>query len=484
MAQLPLSNVIVISVSQGSPGVGQFNTSNLGLFTDDAPNLATFGTLGYAQYLTPTQVGIDFGTASKTYAMASAVFAQQPNILTGGGQLVIILLQTAIQTLAFSAAPASGAFVINYNGNPSASIAYNDTATVIQGKLQAVTGMSQVVVGGSIASQSLTIQFYGVYGAAVLVTITSNTLNGSITITPSTTTIGETLAASITRTSSLVQYFGIIVNESCGTGQVISAANVSAAAAVVQALTKMLIIVTNSSTDLTATTGMVAVNTAATNTQTRILYYGDTTALGVGVANALNMSAAYAGLGLSVNFNGSNTTSNLHLKPLSTISPDPSMTQTILNLAVAAGADTYISLQGVSAIFCSGANSFWDQVYNQLWFSSALQVAGFNYLAQSNTKIPQTEAGMDGLKGAYRAVCQQAVTNQYLAPGSWNSSTVFGNPANLIANIAQVGYYIYSSPIATQLQTARAARQAPLIQIAAKQAGAIDSSTCVIVINQ
>ena len=44
------------------------------------------------------------------------------------------------------------------------------------------------------------------------------------------------------------------------------------------------------------------------------------------------------------------------------------------------------------------------------------KLAGFNYLAQSSTKIPQTEAGMDGLKGAYRAVCQQAVANQNPAP--------------------------------------------------------------------
>jgi len=580
MSQLPLSNIVTISVSQASPGVGSYNTSNLALFTDDAPLAAsatitfsatavtggivinfgglgtssiaynatvqtiqnainavsgcskivvsgtitgaggltltqpgiygaipaiTFGTnslgvtptatvvstgwsggtLGYAQYLTPTTVGTDFGSSSKTYAMANAVFSQQPNILTGGGQLVIVLLQVSQQTLTFSDIAASGAVEITYNANTSASINWNDSTPSIQTKLQAMTGLAQVQVVGTIIGEALTIICYGVYGAGHTFGVTANTLenasSASITVTPSTPVAGETLGPAITRTAGLVQYFGILVNESCGTGQIIPSADVTAAAAVVQALIKILFLVTNSSTDLTATTGMIAVLTAASYTQTRMLYYGDTSSSGV--LNALVMSASYAGLGLSVNFNGSNTTTTMHLKVLTGVSPDPNMTQTILNEATVCGADCYVSLQGVSAVFTSGANNFFDQVYNVLWFQGALQVAGFNYLAQTGTKIPQTEQGMDGLKGAYRAVCEQAVTNAYCAPGSWNSSTTFGNQSQLVANVAQRGYYIYSVPVASQSQASRAARQAPLVQIALKQAGAVQSSTVIVNIN-
>lgn len=108
--QLPITNVINISVSQVSPGVGNYNTSNIGLFTDEAPNLSTFGSLGYSAYLDPTQVGIDFGTSSKTYAMAVAIFSQQPNLLNGGGQLIVLLMTNQISHAAFSGTPASGAF--------------------------------------------------------------------------------------------------------------------------------------------------------------------------------------------------------------------------------------------------------------------------------------------------------------------------------------------------------------------------------------
>jgi hypothetical protein len=199
--------------------------------------------------------------------------------------------------------------------------------------------------------------------------------------------------------------------------------------------------------------------------------------------NDLIFMASYAGRALSTNFTGSNTTQTMHLKALAGVQPDPTITQTILNTAIAAGADTYISLQGVPSVFCSGANTFFDRVYNLQWFVGALQVAGFNYLATTSTKVPQTEAGMDGLKGAYRSVCEQGVTNQYGAPGSWNSPTVFGNPSDLILNVAQRGYYIYSTPIAQQSQTNRVARQAPLVQIAFKEAGAIQSSTVIVNVN-
>ena len=477
MAQLPITNVINISVSQAQTGVGNYNTSNLAVFTDEVPAMS-FGAAGFAAYLSPTQVGIDFGTTSKTYAMANAVFSQQPNILTGGGQLIVILLNAAIQTLTFSGIAASGTFVLNYGGHASAAINWNDTAAQIQAKLQAVAGLAQVTVTGSIASESLVVTMSGVYGAAALMSVSSDTLQtaGSvaITVTPTTSTAGETIGAAITRTSGLVQYFGILVTEILA---VIGQTDLLAAAAIVQALNKISFFVSNLQADI-APGGMIDLLRTGTLTQTRGLYYGDSNSL-----NDLVFVASYAGRALSTNFSGSNTTQTMHLKALSNVQPDPTMTQTILNAALLAGADTYISLQGVPSVFCSNGNTFFDRVYNLRWFVGALQVSGFNYLATTSTKIPQTESGMDGLKGAYRTVCEQGITNQYGAPGAWNSPTVFGNPADLILNVAQRGYYIFSIPIAQQAQTDRVARNAPLAQIAFKEAGATHSSNVIVNIN-
>lgn len=436
------------------------------------------GAAGYSLYLAPTQVAVDFGSSSKTFAIANAVFSQQPNILAGGGYLCVILMGVAVQSLAFSGVAASGNFVLEYGTSTTASLAWNSTAAQIQTALQALPGFSSVLVTGSIASETVQIQFAGQYGAVVLPTVPTNTLetsgSSSITITPTTVTAGETWGAAITRTAGLVQYFGALVNQTVAE---IGQTDLLAAAAVIQPLNKIGFCVSHTLADIQPG-GMLDLLRSGSFTQMRGLYYGDSVVL-----NDLGMLGAYAGRALSVNFNGSNTTFTMHLKTLVGVQPDPTITQTIQNFATAAGADTYVSLQGDPCVFCSGANSFYDQVYNLQWFVGALQVAGFNYLAQAATKVPQTESGMDGLKGAYRNVCEQAVTNQYSAPGTWNSSTTFGNPANFLANISQRGYYIFSSPIAQQSQANRAARIAPLVQIALKQAGAIQSSAVQVNIN-
>ncbi len=483
MSQLALTNVINISVSAAQAGAGEYNTSNIAIFTDEIPAMS-FGSLGYQQYVDPTQVATDFGTASKTFAMANAMFSQQPNLLTGSGQLVVILLGVATAQLAFSGVAASGVFEVSYGGNNSAAINWNDTAAQIQTKLRTVEGMAGVIVTGSISSQTLHIQLSGIYGAAPVVSTTANTLETSgavaITITETTSTAGETLAAAITRTKDLVQYFGVTVDE---TVDDIGQTDLLAAAAVIQPLNKIGFFVSYVEADIQSG-GMIDLLRTGNFSQSRGLYYGDDAVVGgYEGANAIVMMASYAGRALSTNFSGSNTTQTMHLKDLIGVQPDPTMTQTILNEAIAAGADVYISLQGVPKVFCMGANKFFDQVYNLQWFVGALQIAGFNFLAESSTKVPQTEGGMDGLKGAYRAVCEQAVTNQYSAPGSWHSSTLFGIPADLIANVAQRGYYIFSQPVAQQPQADRAARKAPLVQIALKEAGAIQESSVIVNVN-
>lgn len=283
--------------------------------------------------------------------------------------------------------------------------------------------------------------------------------------------VSETLAVAIARTENLVQYFGVM------SSQIESQADMLAAAAVIQSLNKIAFFVQNLATSV-QTAGSLDLLRSGDFTHSRGLLYVTST-----LADALNMQAAYAGRALSTIFSGSNTTQTMNLKQLAGIQPDPGMTPTIWNNAQTAGADTYVNFQGFPAVSSSGANEFFDSVYNLQWFVGALQIAGFNYLAAASTKIPQTETGMDGLKGAYRSVCTQSVVNQYVAPGSWTSPTTFGVQADLLANVAQFGYYIYSSPISQQLQADRVARIAPLVQIAVKLAGAIHKSTVVVNVN-
>lgn len=469
---LSIANVVEVSVSEAPSGVGEYNTSNVSLFTSEPFDEDKFGDAGYKIYLEPTEVGVDFGTESRTYSMANKIFSQRPNPLAGQGYLVVIPTIAEVQTVLPSANPASGTYNLSLAGDPTPTpINWDDTAEQIQTKLRAVIGMESAVVVGNLSDPSYTVTFNGYLGNPPLLQVESNTLNGGITLDITQATAGETLGAAITRTKDLVQYFGIAATA------VISQTDGLAAAAIVLPLNKIAFVGSRIANSIDPGEYLDLLRSGNFH-NTRGLYYGSDND-----ADLLDYIAAYMGRALSVNFGGSNTTGTMQLKDLLGIQPDPTMTQTIYNKAKTAGADIYVSIQGVPKVMSFGANKFFDQEYNLRWFVGALQIAGFNYLATTSTKVPQTESGLDGLKGAYRTVCEQAVTNQYSAPGVWNSATTFGNQDLFLKNVEQRGYYIYSAPIASQSQADRIARIAPLVQIALKEAGAIHSSTIIVNIN-
>lgn len=278
----------------------------------------------------------------------------------------------------------------------------------------------------------------------------------------------ETLAEAISRTAGLVQYFGILSTKDY------NAEEISNAAAAVQAMNKMLFAVSSSAADIAAGGSFAAIAEAGYDKTRCLAYLSDDT------LSAKRMAAAYAGRALSTAFEGSNTTQTMHLKDLAGITADPSITETQLQLCKNCGADVYANIAGAAKTFTSGKNGYFDQVHNRCWFLGALETAGFNALAKVSTKIPQTESGMSLLKGAYRLVCERGVRNGYIAPGAWNGADRFGDPEAMLRNIEETGYYIYSQPVSLQAQTEREARKAPLVQIAAKEAGAIHSTSVIV----
>jgi len=480
MAQLDLTNVVTISVSAAPAGVGALNTSNMAIFSHEVPG-SEFGTDGYKIYKNPSEVTVDFGSDSRTSDMAVAGFSQKPNILAGGGYLVVIpYVDTAeVQTLTFSADPTSGSYKLNYGTYVTAAIAANSTAAQVQAALRLLAPLRSVTVTGSEATL-FTVTFAGVHGNATALTVSDNTLNGGITIAVATPTPGvaETLEDAINRTKDLVQYCGVMTTVVLASGEMLDAA------ALIETLLKIAFVAQIDAATVEVGGQLDLLRTGSLKKTRGLLYVGEVTDTTFDRESAaLNMQSAYAFRGMSTDFSGSNTTQTMHLKDLITIQPDAGMTQTILTKCQAAGADVYCSLQGVPKVFTSGANDFFDRQYNLLWLVAGLQVAGFNALAQSSTKLPQTEQGIGVLKAAYRTVMEQAVANQYSAPGAWTSPDTFGVLDDFYRNIEERGYYIYSSPVATQLKVDREARKAPLIQIALKEAGAVHSSNVLISVN-
>lgn len=91
----------------------------------------------------------------------------------------ISMLQESEQKITLSGIPASGTFVLNYDGDQTAAINWNDSASTIQTKIRAIDGLEAVTVTGSLASKSLTIKFVDVPPPAKILAIFSTSLQTS-----------------------------------------------------------------------------------------------------------------------------------------------------------------------------------------------------------------------------------------------------------------------------------------------------------------
>lgn len=492
---ISITNIINVSITDTPQGINTRNVNSLALFTTDQP-----GNIDpYRTYVSASAVATDYGTDSVTADMANAIFAQSPNILSGDGRLVIIPLEqdtaggnaasatAGILTTADLSSTLANIITVN-NGDIRVTIdsvnydltglnftratTWADIAAILQAQL-IVAVVTAITNGFTIESKKV-----GTSSTVALASLPGGTgtdlygvgyfKGASATPVAGTNATGETIEEAITRTEGLVSYTGIISNLQ------MQDAVIEDLAAFIQARDYIFL---NSSASTQDIAGLGTTITEAGEKQTRILLYTD------GIDEANLMKAAYTGRYFSTNFSGSNTAATMNLKQLATITPDAGINQTIYDQAILAGVDLYVSYSGYPGVLSTGANDYADNVYANLALKFALEAAGFNYLAGTNTKVPQTEDGMNGLKNAYAQVCQQFVANGTIAPGTWTSSETFGNPEIFRQNIEQAGYYIYSIPIAQQDSVERAQRKAPLVQIAIKRAGAIHTSSVIVVIN-
>ena len=81
-------NIVNVSTQAQPRGLGFYNVNNVIMFTAESP-AEEFGSDVYRSYATARDVETDWGTGSRAYALAQKVFAQSPNLLSGGGNLLI-----------------------------------------------------------------------------------------------------------------------------------------------------------------------------------------------------------------------------------------------------------------------------------------------------------------------------------------------------------------------------------------------------------
>ena len=487
--QVPLSYTISVSLSSTPSGLADFNTNSIAIFSNETPAFSE----SYQAYLSLTAVESDFGSNSLTYKMAQALFTPVPNFRTGGGYLYIFPFNGTNATAATLTTPVLTDNVTAFKSvsNGSFSITIDGTNYLVSGldftRVNTVADIATVLNNQGldvyIEADSDTIRFTSKrFGTTSGVVISAITEGSVIDISTSTyldaaagTTVagtdasGQTLSDAVSAALQQV-YFGGVLST-----QFVDDAALIANSTAIQSMDCDYFEAMMSLKNISITGATIK---SAGNGKTRTLAYSQ------GADAAKIATATYATIAKSVNYNGSNTALTMNLKQLTGVIPDGGLSDTYLLAANANGVDVYGNTGGLGCVYSNDNNGYTDDIEANLWHKKATEVAGFNYLRQTNTKIPQTEQGMTGLKNAYAQVCEKAIRNNTIAPGTWNTAIPFGDPEDFARNIEEKGYYIYSIPVAQQSQTEREARKAPIVQIALKRSGAFHFSDVIITVER
>lgn len=193
--------------------------------------------------------------------------------------------------------------------------------------------------------------------------------------------------------------------------------------------------------------------------------------------------ASYLARLLTVDYNGNATVITMMYKQEPGITAE-NLTPTQLNALTAKNCNVFVAYNNNTAIVQNGvqcSGDFSDIITDTDWLAVTMQTALYNLLYQSNSKIPQTDAGVHQLVTAIESVCSQAVANGTLAPGTWTQG---GFGALQSGQYLAKGFYVYAPAVASQTAADRSARRSPTIQVAAKLAGAIHTVDVIINVNR
>lgn len=482
MTEISYTNTINVNVSGTPQGMTDFVTANIGLFSNEVAGFAD----EYKVYVNASGVAEDFGSDSLTYKMANAIFAQSPNLRSGSGSLIVAPYVATSGTQGKAVTPelnetilsnfktvTDGEIVITACGHDiklskldfSSVKTLDDVVKVMNAKNPdvwiSVDGKKIVFACKEVGTKS-TISFSaGVTGTDITKIEYLNTADAVITAGTNAKD-GEALSDAVTRVNNKI-YFGGVLDTVFRENE-----SIENNAKVIEAISKKVYIADTASLNNISVLGK-AIKEGGYK-KTKVVAYSQTDLEGAKCA-----AAAYLSKALCTNYNGSNTCITMNLKELATIDPDKNCGDSTFQLAKTHGVDIYGYTSGLGCTYSfKNAGGYMDDQTGIMAFVGQLEVAAFNYLKQTKTKLPQTETGMSGLKSVCANVCERFVTNGFFGKGNtWNSSEKFGDPEDFDRCINELGYYIYSIPIAQQAQSEREARIAPLIQIAAKSVGAI-----------
>lgn len=498
-----LSRVVTVSLNKDASAVARDNMNCVAIMTSENDFLNSNNRYGI--YESIDDVASDFGTSSKAYAFASALFGNSPNPVQNDGQVIIGFWRAASETVAATAGVltgeqqseatllgilqeiSDGSLSINIDGTDyeltdldfQGCADFDDVIDVLQTALTAaLSGTTVEEDDQSIKITSPTTGATSVVGFASEATsgtfvgsalgLSSESGATSVDGTDETTEAAETKVEAVTELKSQIAFRGAMFIDNPTDDEALLLA------AWAQSNDILMYDVFDDDDNLEASTDNVVWNIKLNSYENYRCLYNK--------AGNRKMAVSYMARLHVVNFEASKTAITMHLKELNGVAAED-LSTTVLTKAKRVGMDCYVTIKDTEKVLSSGANEFVDNVYNLLAYQNAIQTDVFNVLGTTSTKVAQTDEDVQLLVDQAEKTSEQFVTAGVFAPGTWTSSNTFGNAETLKKNITKKGYYVMANKMADQSTANRQARKSPALQVAVKNAGAVHSVNIIINFN-
>ena len=494
-----LSNVINVALLPEGRSVARDNMNVTCIMTSDVGFLST--AKRYSLYSDAASVAGDFGTNSSAYQYALVYFAQKPNPVNAGGVLVIGHWRAVDEIVPAIAGVLEGEQI--------------SSAAIIPQLRPILDGAFDISIDGGVQNIS-GLDFRTIVSVEDIVDILNAEINGAtatiedqrIIITSDTT--GASSEANYLETGVAGTFVGEILKLANGTGATVKA---GADGETLTAETKVDAI-TAVKSEVNIKGFMFSDNTTDQESEDLATFaqanaclgydvFSDSSNLEIDITNPVwkivlsgqdqyrmlysksgnrKLAAAYMARLHTVVFTATNTAITMNLKELIS-TPAEEYSQSEITKAANVGLDIYTTFKNVPKVLTSGANGFADNAYNLLAFVDAVQTDAFNLLGTTPTKIPQTNSGIGLIVDTVEKSCQGFVRAGVFAAGEWSIADIFGDRETFENNIRAKGYYVLAESLADQIQSDRAARIAPPINVAVKNAGAVEKINIIIRFN-
>lgn len=416
-----------VSISVSPAGVASGNFGILGFLTNE---LGVIGTAErYRAYTSLASVGDDWDTTTEVYKAATAFYAQtptptdfvvhicfetaQPALLTGGGHDTLVELQAISGTSALSITIDGTSAVLN-TLDFSTATTLADVASTIEAALPAE------IIGTTVVHTGLGFEIEGVtIGATGSITFGTGATSDALGMSQHQAVLSqgldaETPVAALGAALSLgMETVGLVTNKKYRdvTGQS-AGENTEDIADWAEAAKRIFCNTTNN----LATLSSVITTDIASVLKAKTLRFSLTTF----AKNAAQYpSASVFGREASVNFSATGSTITLNLKQMPTITAE-NLTPGEFQILRSKFASAVVQIgKTVNAYTDSrvASGSWLDTTHGLMWLENRTEVDMFNFLYQSNTKVPYTQVGINQTIQVLDKSLQAAVRNGLAGPG-------------------------------------------------------------------